>query len=77
MADLWNNILFHPLVNALVYLTKATGDLGWSIIWLTVGLRLIMTPLVIPSLKSGKKMAELAPELDELKKKFKDDGKQS
>ncbi|MDO8488101.1 MAG: YidC/Oxa1 family membrane protein insertase [bacterium] len=72
MAQLWNILLYHPLVNALVFLAKYTGDLGWSIIWLTIGLRLIMTPLVIPSLKSGKKMAELAPELEKLKKEFKD-----
>lgn len=73
MANLWNTLLYHPLVNSLVFLAKYTGDLGWSIIWLTVGLRIAMTPLVIPSLKSGKKMAELAPELEKLKAKFKDD----
>lgn len=61
------------MVNALIFLAKFTGDLGWAIIWLTVALRLVMTPLVIPSLKSGKKMAELAPELAKLKDKYKDD----
>ena len=75
MIELWNTLLFHPLVNALIFLARYTGDLGWSIIWLTVGLRLVMTPLVIPSLKSGKKMAELAPELEKLKIQYKDDKK--
>lgn len=73
MSDLWNTLLFQPLVNALVFLARYTGNLGWSIIWLTVGLRLLMTPLVLPSLRSGKKMAELAPELAKLKTKHKDD----
>ncbi len=75
MGNLWDLLLFHPLVNALIFLARYTGNLGWSIIWLTVGLRLIMTPLVVPSLKSGKKMAELAPELEKLKTQYKDDKK--
>ena len=75
MNNLWNLLLFHPLVNALIFLAHYTGNLGWSIIWLTVGLRLVMTPLIIPSLKSGKKMAELAPELAKLKTQYKDDKK--
>jgi YidC/Oxa1 family membrane protein insertase len=73
MMNLWNSLLFHPLLNTLVFLTKSTGNLGLAIIVLTVGLRLIMTPLVLPSLKTSKKMQELSPELEELKKKFKDD----
>lgn len=72
MANLWNLLLFHPLLNALIGLARLTGDLGWSIILLTIGLRLVMTPLVIPSLKASKKMQDLAPELAALKTKFKD-----
>jgi YidC/Oxa1 family membrane protein insertase len=73
MKVLWNTLLFYPLLNLLVGLTKLTGNLGWSIVALTVGLRLAMTPLVLPSLRSGKKMQELAPELNKLKEKYKDD----
>lgn len=73
MANLWNLALYYPLLNGLIYLTRLTGSLGWAVILLTSGLRLIMTPLTTPSLKASKKMQELAPELAELKKKFKDD----
>ena len=73
MANIWNLLLYHPLLNSLIYLTKLTGSLGWAVIILTSGLRLIMTPLTTPSLKASKKMQDLAPELAELKKKFKDD----
>ncbi len=73
MKVLWNTLLFYPLLNLLVALTKFTGNLGWSIVVLTVGLRLAMTPLVMPSLRAGKKMQELAPELAKLKEKHKDD----
>ena len=39
----------------------------------TILLRLVLSPLIIPSLKLSKKMQSLSPELDELKKKFKGD----
>ena len=73
MSELWNLLLFHPLLNALIGLARITGDLGWSIILLTIGLRVVMTPLIIPSLKASKKMQDLAPDLAELKTKFKGD----
>lgn len=73
MIELWNFLLFNPLLNLIIGLYKLTGDLGWSIALMTVGLRLAMTPLVLPSLKSGKKMQELAPELEKLKEKHKGD----
>ena len=75
MIELWNLLLYHPLLNALIGLDRLTGNFGWSIILLTVGLRLAMTPLVLPSLRMGKKMQELAPELSKLKAQFKDDKK--
>lgn len=73
MINIWNSLLFHPLLNALIALTKLTGSFGWSIIILTVGLRVAMTPLVMPSLKASKKMQELSPELAALKEQFKTD----
>jgi YidC/Oxa1 family membrane protein insertase len=60
-------------LNVLVWLYKVTGDLGIAIISLTVGLRLVLTPLIIPGLKVSKKMQELAPELAKLKSLHKDD----
>src|SRR3989338_8040037 len=73
MIELWNLLLFHPLLNALIFLDKLTGNFGWSLILLTVVLRLAMTPLVLPSLRLSKKMADLAPELAKLKEVHKDD----
>lgn len=69
----WNLFLYHPLLNALIWLDRLTGNLGWSIILLTVGLRVVMTPLVLPSLRASKQMQELSPELAKLKEKYKDD----
>lgn len=73
MIQLWNLLLFHPLLNLLIGLDRYVGNLGWSIVILTVGLRLAMTPLVIPSLRASKKLQELTPEMDKLKVKFKGD----
>jgi len=73
MIELWNLLLFHPLLNALIFLDKLTGNFGWSVILLTVVLRLAMTPLVLPSLRLSKKMQDLAPDLAKLKEKHKDD----
>ncbi|NCN87508.1 MAG: membrane protein insertase YidC [Candidatus Pacebacteria bacterium] len=56
----------------LIELYKITGDLGISIIALTFILRSILLPLTLPSLKSQQKIKEMKPEIDKLKKKYKD-----
>lgn len=46
------------------------GNYGLAIIAVTLAIRTALLPLILPSLKSNKKMQELKPELDKLKKKF-------
>lgn len=70
---IWYPLLFNPLLNLLLGIDKLTGNLGWAIVIMTVSLRLAMTPLVLPSLRASKKLQELAPEMEKLKKKFKGD----
>lgn len=70
MSQLWNLLLYQPLVNALIFFYKIFGgNLGWAIVALTVGVRLLVVPLMKPQLEASKKMQELAPELEKLKKK--------
>lgn len=69
MSQIWNSFLFQPLVNGLILLYKVFGNLGVAIIILTLVIRVILIPLTAPSLKAAKKMAELAPEIERLKKK--------
>jgi len=64
------NILVAPFVNALFGLYYWLGNLGWAVILVTVAIRLALMPLVLPSLKSAGKMAELKPKLDKLKAKY-------
>jgi YidC/Oxa1 family membrane protein insertase len=73
MSQLWNLLLTQPLLNLLIGLDRLTGNLGLSIIVLTIGLRLALTPLILPGLKLNKKIQELAPEMAKLKEKFKND----
>lgn len=72
MLSLWNLLLVQPLLNSLMGVYHLTGNLGWSIILLTLALRFLLTPLILPSLKISRKVQELAPELAKLKEKYKD-----
>ncbi len=68
---MWQTFFYQPLVNALVFFYEILGgNLGWAIIGLTVFIRLVLTPLTLPSLKSAQKLKELQPELNKLKAKY-------
>lgn len=64
------NLLIAPFVNALFGFYYLTGNLGWAVVIVTVLIRLILMPLIWPSLKSSKKMAELQPRLKKLQEKW-------
>jgi len=53
----------------LLFLYQFTGNLGLAIIALTLLIRFILVPLTLPSLKARKKITEIQPELNKLKKK--------
>lgn len=52
---------------------QITGSLGWSIIALTLLVKALSIPVILPSLKSIKKQRELQPQIDKLRKKYKYD----
>jgi len=64
------NIFIAPFVNALFGLYYLFGNLGWSIVAVTVIIRLVLMPLVWPSLKSSIKMQALQPKLKKLQERF-------
>src|SRR3989339_1237874 len=64
------NFLVAPFVNALFGLYYLTGNLGWSVVVVTVLIRLVLMPLLWPSLKSADKMRELQPKLKRLQEKY-------
>ena len=69
--------MLKPLIDSLYivlsYFYKLFGgNLGLSIITITVLIKIIVLPLVLPSMRSAKKMQELKPDLDKLKSKHSD-----
>ena len=51
------------------------GSFGVAIIVFTFLIRAILIPLSLPAMKSAKKMKDLKPHLDEIKKRFGNDKK--
>src|SRR6185437_8956552 len=74
-------ILINPILNVMVAVYQlltmlhVPSALGFSIILLTIIIRLILSPLLHQSLKQQKKMQQLMPEINKLKEKHKNDSK--
>lgn len=75
MMNIFNEILYRPLFNAMVYLQGLTpgGDLGLTIIILTIIIRILFIPLSLKTIKSQQLLKEVAPKVEEIKSKFKND----
>jgi YidC/Oxa1 family membrane protein insertase len=69
----WFGPVAKPLIFALKFLYKYTGNYGIAIIIITFILKLIFFPLTHKSYKSMKDMQKLQPKMAELKEKFKND----
>ena len=62
-----------PLMYALKYINKLVHNYGWSIVILTIILRMAMFPLTRKSQKSIKEFQKLQPEIEKIRKKYPDD----
>ncbi|GAB2180957.1 membrane protein insertase YidC [Denitratisoma sp. agr-D3] len=69
----WLTVIAAPLFWVLEMLHKLTGNWGWAIILLTVGVKAIFFPLSAASYKSMAKMKQVAPKLQKLKEMYADD----
>jgi len=71
ITDIWTVLILRPMLNALLWLYSALGGQFWlAIIFFTIIVRVIMTPLMLPQQRSAKKMQEIQPRLQELQKKY-------
>src|SRR3990172_11736624 len=70
---MFTTILVQPLANGLVFIYNIIGNLGWAIIIFSILLRVIINTLNKPYMESMKKMKDVAPLLEKLKKKHKND----
>lgn len=60
------------LLQALHYITTITGNYGWSIVVMTVLIRLAILPLFRTQMQSMRAMQAIQPEMEKIQKKYKD-----
>jgi len=71
--NIFNTVLVEPLANGLkIFYDIFFDNLGLAIIGFSVFLRLVTYPLIRPYMESMKKMRDIAPQVEKLKKKHKD-----
>lgn len=81
MMQVFDTLLIHPIINLLVaiyHLVSLVGlpfAFGFSIILMTVVIRLIIYPLTASQLRASHKMQKVSPHLAKLKEKHKGDMK--
>ncbi len=75
LATVHNTLLITPIFNIIALLLKLTGSMAFSVVGLTIIVKILSTPLILPSIKSIKKQRDLQPQLDKLKEKYKYDKK--
>lgn len=67
------SMITRPIFNVLELFYKLVGNFGVAILLLTVALKLVLFPLADKSYESMAKMKKIAPEVEKLKAKHKDD----
>lgn len=75
MGQFFNLILYQPFLNLLVlfYNTIAFKDLGLSIIFLTLLIKIILYPISLSQIKAQKSFSEVQLKLKEIRKKYSND----
>lgn len=69
----WLTIISKPLFKILTWLHALLGNWGWSIVALTVLIKLVFFPLSAASYRSMAKMKKFTPRMQALREKFGDD----
>lgn len=73
MSNIYHTIIFDPLYNSLIFLFKVFpwADAGVIVVILTVLVRLVLYPLSRKAVLTQVRMAEIAPDLNAIKEKYK------
>ncbi|MCH7730360.1 membrane protein insertase YidC [Patescibacteria group bacterium] len=72
--NIFEILLLQPLANGLILFYRLLGEnMGVAIIGFSLFLRVLLNPLTKPYMKSMKKMKDVAPQLEKLKKRHKED----
>ena len=74
IGDVFHAVIYVPIYNALVFFVDLvpSHDIGIAVIIVTIIVRIILWPLSKRAVKAQMDMKKIAPEIEELKKKYKD-----
>ena len=73
----WFTFVSAPLFKVLMWLHSVFGNWGWSIVALTILIRVLLYPLTYKGMISMQKMKDLAPKIKEIQAKYKGDPQRS
>lgn len=75
ISSLFHAAIYDPLYNGLIFFVGIipTHDVGLAIIALTIAVRVLLIPLTRRASETQVKMRAIAPQIEELKQKYKDD----
>src|SRR2546429_1908321 len=69
-VDIWNDVLVYPLLTLLIIAYDFVHDFGLAVVIVTVLIRLALYPLYVRQIRSSRGLQELAPALNDIKKKY-------
>lgn len=72
----WFTFIANPIFSVLNALHAMIGNWGWAIIVLTFLIRVVLFPLTYKGMVSMQKLKDIAPQMKELQKKYKDNPQQ-
>jgi YidC/Oxa1 family membrane protein insertase len=70
ITDIWNSFLVHPLMVLTAIAYGFVQDFGLAVVIVTVLIRLFVYPLYVTQIRSQRAMQEVAPAINELKRKY-------
>ena len=73
ITEIWNALLVYPLINLLVLADYFVHDFGLAVVIVTVAIRLALFPVFRAQVRSSRAMQELAPAMNDIKKKYGND----
>ena len=70
LLTIWNTLLVHPIMNLTLLAFGIVHDFGLAVILVTILIRLALYPLYVTQIRSQRAMQEVAPAMEELKRKY-------
>jgi len=76
IREVWNKVIFEPLLNLLILVSNPLDrNLGLSIVLVTILIRVITLPLTVRQLRSSQAYQAMRPKIEELRSSYEKDSK--